>query len=472
MGVPARVPGVPVLRALVLVLLAYAGSASAEGTKLVYSDLLKYERLTAWFLSHRGAFLHPDVELRSIPGRGRGFYARANIASGTIIIGAPQSVSITPSAVLKRFPEWKALDLRGTALLALFLVVERFHLANDTWANMIMGHPRKHFDAYTSFMEHCENGSTMSKKDHALMQVVCGSVYTTNTEKEYQVNLVQSGFTKHAFPVTLEQLKWGMCRATSRSWQGDLMVPVMDLINHNLQHNSAINIMRARDAPVPKGTDEEIFLNSDRAIVTVADVKKGDELTIKYADKGMCDFWFMYGFVEPRSSFNYIALPMPPDLSATKLTLIRAALSSGVAKGETIPTRVRFSWKGFDNSHAAAVRVWAQPDDKLDSFFFSRVHGKPQEWYPDVENEMRTLSALLWSAVHFVRVLFPSVGPSSLRINSDVRNIQDLLVRASAELARRPQGTVTSVLTESFEMAASLISSVFRSVEELSKVPR
>ncbi len=116
------------------------------------------------------------------------------------------------------------------------------------------------------------------------------------------------------------------------------------------------------------------------------------------------------------------------------------------------------------------MRVWAQADEKLDSFFYSRVHGKPQEWYPDVENEMRSLSALLRSAMHFVRVLFPSVGPSSFWMNSDVRSIQDLLVKAAAELARRPASVATSVLTESFEMAASLISSVFRSAEELSKV--
>jgi hypothetical protein len=199
------------------VLLCAAGAAATDP---------KVERLKAWFLSFAGAFVSPDIEVRYIPGRGRGVFATREIPAGTAVIGAPTSLSLTPAAVLKRFPEWKSLQLEGISLLALFLAVEKYHLPEKSWANALLGRERQMYEPFTSMLEEeCENGATMTDRQLRVLRKICGVAYATNVTLEYRNNLVRSGFTKHAFPVSEEQYRWGMCTAMSRSWEGHVMMP-------------------------------------------------------------------------------------------------------------------------------------------------------------------------------------------------------------------------------------------------------
>lgn len=79
-------------------------------------------------------------------------------------------------------------------------------------------------------------------------------------------------------------------------------------------------------------------------------------------------------------------------LSPEKQRLIALLMARSTNKDHLVLT-----WKGFDSFHAAAMRVMVEP--KVDSYFFTRVHGKPQEWYPSEENELRSESVCACACV-------------------------------------------------------------------------
>ena len=60
---------------------------------------------------------------------------------------------------------------------------------------------------------------------------------------------------------------------------------------------------------------------------------------------------------------------------------------------------------GFDSNAAASLRLYAEEED-FDSYFFTLIHGKPQEYYPNVENEKKLLRFVNAAAFYFLQNLF------------------------------------------------------------------
>ncbi len=198
-----------------------------------------FERLKSFFLSFRGASFE-KMSVKRFPGKGLGLVATADLQVGDVVMKIPSEVSIKPSLVLKNFPDWKTLHLPNSSLVVLFLAVERFHLHENTWTNMLLSKPRKLFGPFTETLRDCVNEMTFSRKERRQFEQLCNSRMMGRQQMvELLETLKKSGFTSQAFPVTLEQLLWASCRHTSRSWMGDLMIPVADLFNHDRNNYNA-----------------------------------------------------------------------------------------------------------------------------------------------------------------------------------------------------------------------------------------
>lgn len=69
-------------------------------------------QLLDFFLSVSGARVD-GVELRDVPGKGKGLIASRDLKANEMLLFAPSSLSISPKHVLDHFPEWKSMQVQS-----------------------------------------------------------------------------------------------------------------------------------------------------------------------------------------------------------------------------------------------------------------------------------------------------------------------------------------------------------------------
>ena len=428
-------------------------------------------QVTSWFSGHPGASLSEGIELRSMGGnRGFGFVAREPLKAGTVVIRAPRTLNIWAGSVLARFPEWASLRLSNISLVALLLAVEHFHLAEDTWTNAVMGTPRKTMQPYLDMLKDCSNAFTMGSRELATLERLSGGMQSPPRTllPEYK-KLRKSGFLDKGFNVTLEQMKWAWCQVTSRSWAGPLMIPVMDFLNHSPQPNAVVNLgfsgsqEQLDEAQRKVRSSLEWWMINDHVVLLTKDVKSGEEITIQYgaSSNGFAQV-FSYGFLDVGSPFNFVALPIPISSPQKRFMLESIFRGSNPVGKETF---VSMSLRGFHPRDVAVLRILSEPDKGLDSFFYTRIHNRSQEWIPSPQNEASMLMLLLSSAMKQFGDTFSAFDQKALAAGqADV-----MFAKLVASIESRPEGPLKQVLRDVYGLLTMLVKSIIESIKAYNK---
>ena len=80
-----------------------------------------------------------------------------------------------------------------------------------------------------------------------------------------------------------------------------------------------------------------------------------------------------------------------------RLLLPHALKRPPYSASETYTGHLKLTAAGLDDGDVAATRLVAEgarEGGKVDSYFYSRIHGRPAEWSPSIENEFQSVYML------------------------------------------------------------------------------
>ncbi|KAJ1822580.1 hypothetical protein LPJ56_000656 [Coemansia sp. RSA 2599] len=255
------------------------------------------QRLAAFvrWLEDNGADLS-RIEVREAGAGGNGVYARRDIAEDERYAYIPHKLVITGKVCLQTLG---SSGLEGRALLAAFLVHERFVAENSFWKPYIGILPEN----YHTPLEFGERELALLEGtpiEHAVKD------RRSKYAEEHSAALRATAGIMSSEVLTLENYVWAASAVSSRAFSKELvqgldeqtassevMLPLLDMMNHQ-----------------PRRRVSWVALDSGIEFVTGSELKSGDQVFNNYGPKSNEELLMGYGFCVPGNPFSHFHIKL------------------------------------------------------------------------------------------------------------------------------------------------------------------
>lgn len=279
--------------AVVGLLLAASATASEHPAPLPAA-------VVQWLRDH-GGFVHGNVTVARSSARGWALVATGHVAPDVEVLRIPTAVVVQPSQVLDLYPDWVHLRLSEEALVGLFLAVERRHgPLRRTRRRTLLAWMLGHWHTWGPYLDALPalpplNAALWRPRDWAVAQRFFAPMSPLPSAADvYRVHLEATRFVEH-IALSEREFAWGYGLALSRSFEGAMLMPLVDFANHG-SSGPQLRIMRD---PFSKTLAKAVARGALRWCVD-RPAHAGDEIFLHYGQRRPIDWLVSYGFLPER----------------------------------------------------------------------------------------------------------------------------------------------------------------------------
>ena len=256
-----------------------------------------FDEMRDMLLDHGGR-VHANLTIARSRYGGNGLFCRGTIEAADVVLQVPSSVILHPHEAVRLYPQLAWLPLTGAEAIAACLGMERFHgrskRARRTLVRWLLGDDSPRWEAWIDALPRTTVPNAASWSD-ADVQLAYELFETAELPLMRTARAIDP-----PLELTAAQWRWALSMALSRSFDGDVILPLVDFANHQPIEAGGPNLAAVRTA-----STLERAIADGRVLFALSRPCRDEEIFLDYGQRSALRMEAAFGTAMEASSLGW-----------------------------------------------------------------------------------------------------------------------------------------------------------------------